>query len=670
MIDIKDAELANVIEDDNVEKPKKKEPSKRGNKKQPSDSLFSKVKKEPVTQIRTMISVTENAMQDRLAVWDRHKRKYRRGLRYLQHIDSGVPLYFTNYIYANVETVKSNITRNLPLLNCSPRGERDDLSADLLTRVLVDSFDRTGIKQVVREVVHNGLINTMGFFKTYFSEELDELVVECVPTEDLLVDPKATTLDNARFIIHKKHNVPLDEIFAEYGEVPEWQSNNDMERQDDKVSNYRDGLYITEGELQPAIDLSSTFDTYECWVRCWDADRENDWYIVTIAGDTILREEFSIYNHNKHPFSVWFAGEDFSADNIYYRGIGYIEEVEPLQDRVDAVDLKIYKSISLNSNRQRYINASSGLNIDAMDNTAGRTYKVNGDPSKAVYYDAPPQMAQQVYEYRDRTEMLIQTVSGVYDVTMGRRPTGITAGRAIESLKDSAETRIATLVDTLADTYCAVGDLGLQIILQFYDGERLIKATDADKDADFVVIDDYPSMLQPQPTYLTDEMGMPVFDEAGEPVQENPDEEPGVTPELVEQRKTWREQNGIALVLSDVSYSWDVKANTDSALPSARAERGQIASDLFRLGAIDREALLESLDYPGRHKILQRLAKEATGKNAGEPMVDQTSGQMEQLMAMLQQSGVDPGVLEQIMAQLGQTTQGQQTGNFQPQMTM
>lgn len=669
MADFKDEDFKEAYDEDEVKRPKTKKV--KGKEKAPNITLYSMVKDNPVRQISKLITVTESAMQERLMVWDRYRRKYRRGIYYLRTLSNGAPLYFTNYIYATVESVKANMTRNLPAITASPRGERDDLAADLVSRVLSDSLERGGIKAATREVVHHGLIATMAYYKIFYSSINDRLEVCAVPPEDLLVDPKATSIDNARWVIHRKRNVPTDEIYATYGSIPSKKVDKDSERTESDEIYERDGLYVTEGELRPAIDVSPTFDVYECWIRCWDSDRENDYYVVTVAGDSVLSEYFSPYMHNKTPFVEWLAVEDYSGDNIYHRGVGYIEEIEPLQDRADSLDLKIYKNTSLLANRQRYVSTNSGLNVNAMDNTAGRTYKVNGDPSRAVYYDAPPQMSQSIYEYRDRTEMLIQTVSGVYDVTMGRRPTGITAGRAIESLKDSAETRLANVVDTLAESIARVANIALQIILQFYDGERIIKSTDGDKDMDFVVVDDYPPELQPQPETLIDDFGFPMLDpETEEPILANPDVEPEVTPELEEMRKQWKEETGVALVLSDVTYEWDIRANTDSALPSARAERGQVAADLFRLGAIDREALLEAMDFPSRHKILQRLAAEATGKNAGDPMVDQTGGQMEQLMAMLQQMGLPPEALDQLMQQLQGGGQPQAGGNFPPQMTM
>ena len=670
--------MSNMISEEDAkqlfpqEEPKgepKKKP--KGEKKFPKNSLYAQVKKNPVKTVRKLISVSEMAMQSRVSVWDRYRRKYRRGMYYLRNISSGVPLYFTNYLYANVESTKANITRNLPSITASPRGTRDDLAADLVSRVLQDTLQRGGIKQTTREVVHHGLLATMAYFKVYYSEDKDTVVVEAVTPEKLLVDPKASSLHDPRWIAHLKEDVPVDEIYALYGVVPKQKTDGDEgSMKSDDVMREREGLYVSQGELRPAIDVTNTYDVYECWLRCWEDDRENDWYIVTIAGGTVLREEFSVYDHNKHPFVVWFAGEDFGADNIYHRGVGAIEEIEPLQDRADAIDLKIYKHISLLSNRQRFVSSQSGLNVAMVDNTSGRTYTVNGDPTKAVYYDNPPQMPLEVYNYRDRTEGLIQTVSGIFDVTQGRRPTGITAGRAIESLKDSAETRLAALVDTLSEALQHVGSLGLQIILQMYDGERLIKSTDGDKDKDFLIVAAYPEELQPQYTPMLDEMGIPVIDPESGGYAYDESEELEVTPDLVQQREAWKEENEIALVFEDVTYKWDVMVNTDSALPSARQERGQVAADLFRLGAIDREALLEAMDFPSRHKILQRLAAEATGKSAGDPEVE-NGDMLGQLTEVMTQMGLPEEIVQAIMeAMSGGGEAAGQGGDFKPQMAV
>ena len=689
---------------------------KRKKKRNKSDGLMQKMESNPVRTVRKLIDVTENAMRERVTTWERYRRKYRRGIYYLRQTDGGVPLYFTNYIFAMVESTKSNMTRNLPQLTVAPRGFRDDLAADLLTRLFQDSLDRGGLRRATRQVVHHALLATMAWFKVFYDEEINNNVIECVAPEDVMIDPKAHEEKDARWIIHRIKDMSADAIYDKYGKVPKWDETNEQERGDDRV-NQRDGIYSSRGERQPAMDVTPCYDVYECWVRSYEKDRENDWYIVTIAGDTVLREEYSVYDHNKSPFVPWFDVEDFGADNIYHRGVGSVEQIEPLQDRADALDLRIYKNISLLSNRQRYISAHAGVNPNTIDNSSGRTYVVNGDPRLAVFYDSPPMLSMDVYNYRTQTEGLMQTVSGIFDVTQGKRPTGITAGRAIESLKDSAETRLASKVDTLAEVLKEVGSRAIQNILQFFDGEAVLRATDGDEDKDFVIIADYPESLYPE-----DDMAMPpgMFDMMGQqpmmppetmdlmgggmmppdpmmegidpmaamgggmpPMEQQPDLQPGNTEpdeELMRLRQQWKEENGIALVLSDVTYALDVMANTDNALPSAKAERGQVASDLFRLGAIDREALLTSLEFPQRHKILQRLAQDVTGKDAGDPQAEAGTGVIEQFMealtSVLQGLGLDEQQIQevvQMMQQQKEWNEGPQqpdTGNFPAQMTI
>lgn len=641
-----------------------KEKKSRAKKTPPTTGLYAQVKDAPVKTVRKLIGVTERAMQERKNTWDRHRRKYRRGLFYLRSVTDGVPLYFTNYIFANVESTKANMTRVLPTLVASPRGFRDDLAADILTKLLSESMMDGGAKEATRAVVHNGLLSTMGWFKIWYDLDTENNKIDSIATEDVLVDPNAMSEQDARWIIHRKRDVPIDQVYADYGAIPDLGEDSDSVISEDRLSR-ESGLYTDSSTYKDAIEVAPVVDVYEAWIRCYDEGRENDWYIITIAGNTELRAEFSVYEHQKHVFVPWFDVEDYAADNIYHRGVGAVEEIEPLQDRADAIDLRIYKNISLLSNRQKYVSAQSGLNINSMDNTSGRTYAVNGDPQRAVFYDSPPQLSIEVYNYRQQTEQLIQTVSGIFDVTQGRRPTGITAGRAIESLKDSAETRLGAKAETLAESLQKVGGLALQNILQFFDGEKILKATDSDKDTDIVVIAEYPPELQPQPEAEFDPNTGQLIDLDPESVDWDNLE---VTEDLVKTREAWKKQNGIALVLEDVKYKWDVRASTDSALPSAKAERGQIAADLFRLGGIDREALLEAMDFPNRHKILQRLAAEATGKSAGDPSVD--GNPVEQMLMIMQQMGLPPEMIEQIASAMAQGGQPQQGGNFPPQMTM
>ena len=144
------------------------------NVKDSRKSLVEQAEKDPIGTVAKLFNVTEPEVVRRNLVWDRYQRKYRRGLMYLTDTSS-TPLYFTNYIFSVVENAKAHIARNMPVLNAKPRGRKDDVAADIMTRFLKDELLRAGIKTVTREVTHYGLINTVGWFKIGYDDVNDSL---------------------------------------------------------------------------------------------------------------------------------------------------------------------------------------------------------------------------------------------------------------------------------------------------------------------------------------------------------------------------------------------------------------------------------------------------------------------------------------------------------------
>ena len=142
---------------------------------------------------------------------------------------------------------------------------------------------------------------------------------------------------------------------------------------------------------------------------------------------------------------------------------------------MDWIDKSIQKNINLVINRQRFINPASGINPNTMDNTPGRTYLVNGRPQDAVLWDNPPPLGMEIFGYRQTIESQMQSVSGVFDVTQGRRPVGIQAARAIVSLQEAAAIRFMHKQRMLGNAILSVAELCVENILQFYTEERVIR---------------------------------------------------------------------------------------------------------------------------------------------------------------------------------------------------
>lgn len=553
--------------------------------------------------LREMISSSEKAMLERKQMWDRYWRKYRRGLRYNPTSDtSSIPLFFTNYIFSTIEAGRVYLTRSMPSIVATPVEVSDDTAAQVATTILQHELRRARAMDTARRVLQHAFITGLGWFKVYFDKDAAHgkgaLVVDSVPPEDMLVDPLATSHNDARWLIHRRRNVPLEDAMR-------------------LVNKGQDEFEGFQGSATPLRPSGETHEVpgvlvtmYEAWVRSG-----GKWIVYTMIEDEVVDKKESPFNHGKSPFVPLFDGEDDRADNFYKIGIGEVEEIEPQQDKCDAVDYLLYKNFRNIVSRQRYVDITKGLDPNRMDETPNRVMGVMGSPREAILWDVPPPLGQEVFAYRYQAEQYIQTVSGVFEVTQGKRPVGIVAARAIESLQEAAASRLYDKQLALCKALRDVAELALSIIFQFYDDDRMIRIAD---NRFLRITGRYPDALA---------------------IPEDAEEEE--IEEIQLQRILWKEANGYSLVLEEIDLEYDIEVDAESTLPQSRRERGQIAPDLFRLGGIDRRALLEALDWPGRSEILARMG------DGNSPA------------AQLQEAGAMNAIMQQVMAAQQQQQQAQ-----------
>lgn len=550
-----------------------------------SQSLTSMLKSNPAGAINEMVKASLSAMSERQAMWDRYWRKYRRGLRYQPTQDaSSTPLFFVNYIFNVVEAGRVYLTRSLPSIVAVPVEVSDDVASQVVTTILKHELNSVKLMSTAKRVLQHAFITGLGWFKVYYDPDAKEgkgsIVIDCVPPEDILIDPIATGPEDARWVIHRKRNIPIELAASMF----------DLDVEDIESDEIRP--LRQEGEHHSTPGTVTTL--YEAWVMDYE---KRKWRVLTLVGSKVVKDIISPYKHGKAPFVPLFDMMDDRADNFYKIGIGEVEEIEPQQDKADAMDYLIYRNIRQIVNRQVVVDGTK-IDPSTVDNSPNRIYSCIGDPRTAIFWSAPPALSQDVFAYRYQIETYIQTVSGMWDVTQGKRPAGIVAARAIEHLQEAAATRLYDKQVALCDALKSVSEMALSIIFQFYEGERVIRIADNQY---LRIVDRYPEALRNEP------------------------------PEVKDQ---WKQSNGYSIVLEDIDLDYDIEVDAESSLPSARRDRAALAVELFRLGGIDRKALLETFDWPGRHEILARLESTTTGpeaKGMGEAL-----GQMVEQLAFNQ----------------------------------
>lgn len=166
-----------------------------------------------------------------------------------------------------------------------------------------------------------------------------------------------------------------------------------------------------------------------------------------------------------------------------------------------------------------------------------------------------PGISEGLLEYIRFLNQALEFVAGLMDTSYGKVPRGVTAGAAIEALQQAGQAMIRLRSREMEK---ALRDVGWKIIarvLQYYTDKRMMMVTGVDG-------------------RLRDTL----FD-------------PGVKKDSDEEILRW-------LTLS-------VNTTTEMALSKDKSYAMHAA--LYGMGAIDRKALLDAVEYPNRNEILQRM---------------------------------------------------------------
>ena len=114
-----------------------------------------------------------------------------------------------------------------------------------------------------------------------------------------------------------------------------------------------------------------------------------------------------------------------------------------------------------------------------------RRGQITTQPGEVIQHTPglPPQMAdlkplpQKVYEEREKLLADFELITSMYQVSMGKAPPGVTAGRAFLTLQEADDSDMAPFIEMLEGSVAKLGWLTIQIIQQFYDEERLLRVS-------------------------------------------------------------------------------------------------------------------------------------------------------------------------------------------------
>ena len=494
----------------------------------------------------------------------------------------------SNFIFSTIETIRPIMIDNNPRFLALARTEEGMKKNDKVQMALDYEFDREQMSaKIPRQTITSLVLGTAVWFLPWDGHKGDldgEVSAIEVNPFNLFPDPLATSVDDAEYLIYAtyKHVNMLKKLFP-------------------KKSNLLEGGNIKYSELVANRDSdNSKVDNQvlvlEIWCRDYttmefeEEDELGQKYkvkkmkypkgrVLTIAPElgVILSDKKNPYKDGKFPFILV---KDYDIPFKFW-GEGEPKQLLSPQKYINELSNQIIDNAKLTANQVWIVDKNSGIGYGKLTNRPGLVVRKN--PGTDVRRDAPPPMPTYVSDKIDNLKADIESISGIHDVTQGRRPTGIQAGNAIIALQEAGQARIRIKVKLMEQSLSELATMWYGRMQQFWSLDRWVR----------------------------------VFDDKGEYKLEK-------------------------VTKDDLQYDFDIKITAGSTMPNNRSAMLDLLIRVAQTQAedgkpmIDRESLLEYVDISDKNRVVKKFEALREEENLTKEVLSQTEQMNQETMQEVQ----------------------------------
>lgn len=296
------------------------------------------------------------------------------------------------------------------------------------------------------------------FKKTIKSDvEYDDPAVDIVDPMDIYIDPDATSIYNAKFIIHRK-TVPLKEVKdnPNYKNVDKIKGNSSADQYMDKLSRYN-GAIPQQDKHSDLVEL----------LEYWEQDR----LVVVANRGIVLRDSPNPYNHKQMPFVEL---DDYRDPHKLY-GQSELSVIDPLQREINSIrnQRRDYDNLALNPVVRMVPGTLRNPNSAVM--APGSVWMVSDLNSMDVFQ--LPQLQGTATDIEQQTANDIKMSVAIDEIGIGLLPDNPQRRSATEvvTAQSMAGKRFAIKIALLEEAVKKIGELVFALDQQFLDQERMIQ---------------------------------------------------------------------------------------------------------------------------------------------------------------------------------------------------
>lgn len=371
-----------------------------------------------------------------------------------------------NYCYL-IPAIKIPIlVQNNPTVNYLPYDSTKDETARLFSKFVGQYlWSKLKVQDELLQAIMSASIYDYGLIKLGYNKSKKSAFVKAIDVFKVLIDPIATSFDNARYVIYNDV-IPIDYLKSRF---PEYK---DQITPDLTLSKYinEERKYSHTVNANTKL-VSERASVKEYWVRddvIGEKGNGKGWFITVINDSLIVRKEPSPYKHGKPPYVLF----KLSVLPNEFGGMGDIEQIIPLQDGLNHLYQMADDITTRISNVGWQVDPSVGKKIIKQ---LVKTLPIPGGlkvvPLNALKQDTIPQFPTYLFNLIQFYERSIETISGITDVMQGRGDVRHRTAHGLEILYETGTSRI-TLSRKLVDN--SLKELAYMlgsVVQQFYNNK-------------------------------------------------------------------------------------------------------------------------------------------------------------------------------------------------------
>lgn len=506
----------------------------------------------------------------------------------------GKPKVVINLVYATVRSVANYTVRNKPRAEVTPvdSTEKNVDEAVKINKYLDFLHDKLQLRNKLRSSVKHSLKYSVGFWQILWNADAEgggEIEVNIVDPYDLYFDPAARFPTEARFaVLAVRRNIDDLKEDPKYKEA-DWSK----VVPDKQLSASSLKTRIIQSERGDSVSFnekkdSGTVIVKECWYK-----EDGEVYVCAVAGNQIIRKPEAT-GLTRLPFFRLLADEE----PLSMYGQGWIKNLIPANREINRLmsHLAEYNNIM---NRGKWI-SDKGAGVRIINNENGQI--IEKKRGYEVTQGAIAPLSNAIYQELEALDRYFEELGGMHDASMGRTPTGVKSGRALEALQVGDSNNLSELTENVEEFLEEVYEYILSLAAEKYQFARNITPLGKSGTHEFIKV-----------------------------IGEGADNKP----------------EGVTVIPKKNMV--DVKIN--SWLASTQDARRETLKELYQLQAIDAQTLLEGYNIGNVADIMQRVRQQKAdeAKQAAEQAKQQ---------AQASEGGQGPADVPQAIAILRQVLSG------------